>query len=173
MIFFLFCESAFFSLTGCKLARKNPREVAQVIADHIPANDMIAAVEIAGPGFINILGDILHIGAAVAGLGHLHVAAEQLLVAHAHGVAEHVHLVAVVVRLSDAVLQDVVREVRDKAEDFGRGTVPEGERYVNLEYVSANPSVSSREPSARAASMAASMIASRDSRISIDLLPLL
>ena len=36
-----------------KQVHKNPREVAQVIADHIPANDVIAAVEIAGPGFIN------------------------------------------------------------------------------------------------------------------------
>ena len=79
-----------------KQAHKNPREIAQIIVDHIPANDMIASVEIAGPGFINI-------------------------------------------RLSDAVLQGVVREVREKAEDFGRGTIPEGERYVNLEYVSANP----------------------------------
>lgn len=79
-----------------KLARKNPREVAQIIVDHIPANDMIAAVEIAGPGFINI-------------------------------------------RLSDAVLQGVVRKVREEGDQFGRGTIPEGERYVNLEYVSANP----------------------------------
>ena len=76
--------------------KKNPREIAQIIVDHIPANDMIAAVEIAGPGFINI-------------------------------------------RLSDAVLQGVVREVREEGDNFGRGTIPEGERYVNLEYVSANP----------------------------------
>ena len=84
------------AMRSAKLAKKNPREVAQVIVDHIPANDVIASVEIAGPGFINI-------------------------------------------RLSDAVLQGVVREVRAEAEDFGRGTVPEGERKINLEYVSANP----------------------------------
>lgn len=84
------------AMRTAKLARKNPREIAQIIVDHIPANDMIASVEIAGPGFINI-------------------------------------------RLSDAVLQGVVREVREEGDNFGRGTIPEGERYVNLEYVSANP----------------------------------
>ncbi len=64
----------------------------------------------------NLLGDILHIGAAVAGLGHLHVAAEQLLVAHAHRVAEHVHLVAVVV---DVVL--LVHVVAAVAHDARHG----------------------------------------------------
>ena len=43
------------------------------------------------------------------------------------------------IRLSDSVLQEVVREVREEAEGFGRGTIPEGMRKVNLEYVSANP----------------------------------
>ena len=84
------------AMRTAKLARKNPREVAQAIVDHLPDNPMIASVDIAGPGFINI-------------------------------------------RLSDAVLQEVVREVREEAEGFGRGTVPEGQRKVNLEYVSANP----------------------------------
>lgn len=84
------------AMRTAKLAHKNPREIAQIIVDHIPANDMIASVEIAGPGFINI-------------------------------------------RLSDAVLQGVVREVREEGDNFGRGTISEGERYVNLEYVSANP----------------------------------
>ncbi len=79
-----------------KAAKKNPREIAQIIVDHIPANDMIADVSIAGPGFINI-------------------------------------------RLTDAVLQNVVRLVRETQEDFGKGEVPEGERKINLEYVSANP----------------------------------
>ena len=37
------------------------------------------------------------------------------------------------------MLQGVVREVREEGDNFGRGTIPEGERYVNLEYVSANP----------------------------------
>jgi len=79
-----------------KAAKKNPREIAQIIVDHIPANDMIAEVSIAGPGFINI-------------------------------------------RLTDAVLQNVVRLVRETQEDFGKGDVPQGERKINLEYVSANP----------------------------------
>ena len=84
------------AMRTAKLAGKNPREVAQAIVDHLPANSMVASVDIAGPGFINI-------------------------------------------RLSDSVLQEVVREVREEAEGFGRGTVPEGERKINLEYVSANP----------------------------------
>lgn len=37
-----------------KQAKKNPREIAQIVVDHLPENDMIASVEIAGPGFINI-----------------------------------------------------------------------------------------------------------------------
>lgn len=36
-----------------KQAHKNPREIAQIVIDHIPANDMINSCEIAGPGFIN------------------------------------------------------------------------------------------------------------------------
>ena len=42
------------AMRTAKLAHKNPREIAQIIVDHIPANDMIASVEIAGPGFINL-----------------------------------------------------------------------------------------------------------------------
>ena len=42
------------AMRSSKLAHKNPREIAQVIVDHIPANTMIASVDIAGPGFINI-----------------------------------------------------------------------------------------------------------------------
>ena len=43
------------------------------------------------------------------------------------------------IRLADNVLQDVVRVVREEGDDFGRGDIPEDERYINLEYVSANP----------------------------------
>jgi arginyl-tRNA synthetase len=32
----------------------NPREIAQAIADHVPADGPVAAAEIAGPGFINL-----------------------------------------------------------------------------------------------------------------------
>jgi arginyl-tRNA synthetase len=35
-------------------ATSNPRAIAQVIADHVPADGLIGGVEIAGPGFINI-----------------------------------------------------------------------------------------------------------------------
>lgn len=79
-----------------KQAHMAPRDVAQIILDHIPENDMIASTEIAGPGFINI-------------------------------------------RLSAHVLQEVVRDVRAAGEDYGKGRVAEGERKINLEYISANP----------------------------------
>lgn len=42
------------------------------------------------------------------------------------------------IRLTDSVLQDVVRVARDEGADFGRGEVAGGKR-INLEYVSANP----------------------------------
>ncbi len=79
-----------------KQAHMAPRDIAQIVIDHIPENDMIASVEIAGPGFINI-------------------------------------------RLKDAVLQSVVRVIREEGDDYGKGQIPEGERKINLEYVSANP----------------------------------
>lgn len=37
-----------------KLAKQPPRNIAQLIVDHIAANKIIKTVEIAGPGFINI-----------------------------------------------------------------------------------------------------------------------
>lgn len=79
-----------------KQAKMNPRELAERIIDNIPENDMIASVEIAGPGFINI-------------------------------------------RLTDRTLQSIVSKVRDEGADFGRGSIPEGSKNVNLEYISANP----------------------------------
>ena len=42
-------------------------------------------------------------------------------------------------RLTDAVLQGVVSSVREQREAYGHGTVEEGQRKVNLEYISANP----------------------------------
>lgn len=36
-----------------KVAHKNPREIAQIIVDHLPENALIKSVDIAGPGFIN------------------------------------------------------------------------------------------------------------------------
>jgi len=37
-----------------KPAKKNPRELAQLIIDNLPESDLVARAEIAGPGFINI-----------------------------------------------------------------------------------------------------------------------
>ena len=37
-----------------KQAHKSPREIAQAVVDHLPENDLVESVEIAGPGFINI-----------------------------------------------------------------------------------------------------------------------
>ena len=37
-----------------KAAHMNPRAIAQVIVDHLPANNLIKSFEIAGPGFINL-----------------------------------------------------------------------------------------------------------------------
>ncbi len=84
------------AMRSAKLAGMPPREIAQIVVDHLPGNDMIAEVDIAGPGFINV-------------------------------------------RLTDSVLQEVVRVVRAEGDDYGKGTLPEGQRFVNLEYVSANP----------------------------------
>ena len=42
-------------------------------------------------------------------------------------------------RLTDSALQGVVARIRAEREDFGRSEAPEGERKVNLEYISANP----------------------------------
>jgi arginyl-tRNA synthetase len=41
------------ALKLAKPAKKNPRQLAQAITNALPANELIAKVEIAGPGFIN------------------------------------------------------------------------------------------------------------------------
>ena len=84
------------AMRSAKLAHANPRAIAEVIVAHLPENDVVGSVDIAGPGFINF-------------------------------------------RLTDSVLQDVVRAVRVQKDSFGNGEIPEGERRVNLEYISANP----------------------------------
>ena len=84
------------AMRSAKLAHKPPREVAEAIIAHIPHNDLIADVEIAGPGFINF-------------------------------------------RLTDVVLQNIIFEVREQRFDYGKGKVDGDKRYVNIEYVSANP----------------------------------
>ena len=43
------------------------------------------------------------------------------------------------IRLNDSQLQEVIRVVRTEGDAYGRGTIPEGQRNINLEYVSANP----------------------------------
>ena len=83
------------ALRSAKLARKAPRDIAQAIVDHLPENDHIASVDIAGPGFINI-------------------------------------------KLTPTAYQGVVSEAREQGADFGKSTV-EGPNYINIEYVSANP----------------------------------
>ena len=40
-----------------KPAGKNPRELAQLIIEHLPASTLVARAEIAGPGFINFFLD--------------------------------------------------------------------------------------------------------------------
>ncbi|WP_299009992.1 arginine--tRNA ligase [uncultured Shewanella sp.] len=40
-----------------KVAKKNPRDIAQLIIDNLPPSDHVAKVEIAGPGFINFFID--------------------------------------------------------------------------------------------------------------------
>ncbi len=42
------------ALRCSKEAHKNPRDIAQIILDHLPANSYIESTCIAGPGFINI-----------------------------------------------------------------------------------------------------------------------
>jgi len=54
-------------------AGRNPREVAEVVTRHLPQNDVVAKVEVAGPGFINlflthgwlyrVLGEVERLGA--------------------------------------------------------------------------------------------------------------
>lgn len=41
--------------------------------------------------------------------------------------------------LKNGALQDVIAKVRAEKGDFGKGVVPEGQRKVNIEYISANP----------------------------------
>ena len=84
------------AMRSAKLAHRAPRDIAQAIVEHLPENEVIASVEVAGPGFINV-------------------------------------------RLAPAALQGVVAQLREERADFGRGSVPEGQRRVLLEYVSANP----------------------------------
>lgn len=84
------------AMRSAKLAHRAPREIAQVVVDHLPAGDLVDHVEIAGPGFINFY-------------------------------------------LKQSAQQDVINAVRTQKADYGRGTIPEGERKVLIEYISSNP----------------------------------
>lgn len=42
------------ALRCAKQAKRNPREIAQTIVDHLPQNELVQAIEVAGPGFINV-----------------------------------------------------------------------------------------------------------------------
>ncbi|MCO4837841.1 MAG: arginine--tRNA ligase [Oceanospirillaceae bacterium] len=72
------------ALTLAKVARRKPRDIAQLICDHLPASDSVTKTQIAGPGFINffisqdatqaIIGKVLeeadHFGRNNTGAGH-------------------------------------------------------------------------------------------------------
>jgi len=45
------CNSA---MRLAKVAKSNPRAIAQALIDHVDSGDMIASMEVAGPGFINV-----------------------------------------------------------------------------------------------------------------------
>ena len=45
------------AMIAAKTAKKNPRELAQIIVSMLPASEMISKVDIAGPGFINFFLD--------------------------------------------------------------------------------------------------------------------
>jgi arginyl-tRNA synthetase len=42
------------AMTLARQARKPPRQIAEAIARHLPATEMVERVEVAGPGFINV-----------------------------------------------------------------------------------------------------------------------
>lgn len=72
------------ALTLAKVARRKPRDIAQLICQHLPASACVIKTEIAGPGFINffisqdatqaIIGKVLsqaeHFGRNSSGAGH-------------------------------------------------------------------------------------------------------
>ena len=57
-----------FALTAAKKAGMNPRAIAEALAAALGESDMIAAVEIAGPGFLNIRLDHAWLGSLAASI---------------------------------------------------------------------------------------------------------
>ncbi len=45
------------AMTAARIAKRSPREIAQTIVDRLAGDDRLAAVSIAGPGFINLMLD--------------------------------------------------------------------------------------------------------------------
>ena len=83
------------ALRLAKPAKRPPREIAQAIVDHLELPPAVAAVDIAGPGFINF-------------------------------------------RFAHVYFEDLVRRVVDAGDDYGTHTREDAE-FVNVEFVSANP----------------------------------
>lgn len=54
------------ALVLAKTVKKNPRDTAQIIIDHLPVNRYLAKCEVAGPGFINFFLDRIWLAEAVA-----------------------------------------------------------------------------------------------------------
>ncbi len=85
------------ALRLAKPAKRPPREIAQTIVDNLELPPAVAAVEVAGPGFINF-------------------------------------------RFAHAYFEDLVRRIVDAGGAYGSHTREGEEReYVNVEFVSANP----------------------------------
>ncbi|MDD7687070.1 MAG: arginine--tRNA ligase [Actinomycetaceae bacterium] len=101
-----------------KKAHTNPRELASVIAERIAAHPAIAAVEIAGPGFINV-----RLNAAAAG----ELAKTIVDAGHAYG------------RVNAGGTQAGTHNGNESNEKGGEQGTAIAPGAVNLEYVSANP----------------------------------
>ena len=55
------------AMRAAKAAKRAPRDIAQAIVDHLPDNNLVAGVQVAGPGFINMtLTDAVLQGVAAA-----------------------------------------------------------------------------------------------------------
>jgi len=56
------------AMTTAKIFRKAPRQIAEVLIDNFPENDVVEKLEIAGPGFINIFVDKKFISKTLANI---------------------------------------------------------------------------------------------------------
>lgn len=104
------------AMSAAKLAKKNPREVAQNIVEALSANDNFAKIEIAGPGFINLDVTDAYIQAHLADLdnfGIQPVAEEKHIILDYGGpnIAKAMH----VGHLRAAIIGDAVRRMMNFA----------------------------------------------------------